>query len=628
MDDSLLYCLDDGTPLVQGSVADEPATAILPGESIRSEAGTQVFDAQKTDGSIGSRLTKYLPWLAAGVFAMVSLVLLALFLKTGSNSAETRRLSFAAPPDLSFNDVQPDWAVISPDGLKVAFNAISEDGKNRLYVRELNSAEAKLLPASDNPIEPFWSPDSKSIAYGSNGKLKRSELSGGNPQVLCDAARVVAGTWSKNGVIVFVPDYRRTVMQVSAQGGEPRAALAVEFDTAEERHRYPYFLPDGRTFLFYRELKGIWAGTLDSPDFRQILPDNSPVVYSPEGWLIFVRNDALVAQAFDAGSLTLSGEPLPIITDQKNDPGLRRFSVSDTGVLLWQGQWQRDYQLIWHDREGKQIGTVDAPMKVGVGQDPHISPDGKRLAVKRDQNLWIIDLEKGTGQRITTTFAQHPVWSPDGTRIVASTTPGMAVINANGSGEPELLLSGPRFPREWTSDGRFILYVYRGVKSRLDMYALPLFGERKEMLLLESPFDEQQPQLSPDGKWLIYSTDDTGDYEIYVRSFSEDAKLGSEKVRLSTASGRSPVWRRDGRELFFVTSDGTLMSAEIKSGGANFQFSSPKPLFKTRMVGWFGNVHEYDVSPDGQRILIGTLVGDSKAPPPTVIMNWTKALKK
>ncbi|HEY0659138.1 MAG TPA: protein kinase, partial [Pyrinomonadaceae bacterium] len=576
----------------------------------------------------------WLALIAAGAFALIALSALGYaFWGRAPSNEKAVRLTFNPPPELSFNDVTADWAVISPDGQKIAFTAFGADGKSKLYIRNLDSAEAKQLPGVDNPVEPFWSPDSRSIAYGSNGKLKRSDISsGGNPQILCDAARSVGGSWNKDDTIIFVPDYRTTLVKVSAQGGEPQPVTfkIEEQENYVERHRYPYFLPDGRHFLFVRERKGIWAGSLDSPEIKQILslPDNSPAVYAPPGYLIFIRNDALVAQAFDTKNLALAGDARPIITGQRNDFGARRFSVSDSGALLWQGLWQRDYQLAWFDREGRQSGTIDAPAKVFVGQDPHISPDGKRLGVKREQNLWVIDLEKGTPQRVTSTFAQMPVWSPDGTRLVYSGAGGLAVKNANESSEGETILPGANFPRSWSPDGRFIIYVRRGVKTRLDLYAVPTFGERREQLLLDSPFDELQAKISPDGRWLAYTTDETGDYEIYVQSFTPDGKLGADKKRISPGGGKLPVWRRDGTELFFVAPDGTLMSSAVKTAGGEFQYAAPKPLFKTRMLAWFGNVHEYDVSPDGNRFLIGTLIGDTKFPPPTVILNWTADLKK
>ena len=292
LDDSLLYCLDDGTPLVQGSVSDEPATAILSGLGVPHSGGQSSEDAtmtlkaddtaaQKTKGT--SRLSmlfsrERLPWIAAGLFALIAVAAIGYTFSDRSSANEKAvRLSFEPPAELSFNDVQPDSAVISPDGQKVAFSATT-NGKNMLYVRELDSAEAKLLPGSENPLEPFWSPDSRSIAYGSNGKLKRSDVAGGgNAQVLCEAARVVGGTWSKDGTIVFVPDYRTTLVQVSAQGGEPKPVVINTDDNYVERHRFPHFLPDGRHFLFVRELKGIWAGSLDSLEIKQVLPDSSPV---------------------------------------------------------------------------------------------------------------------------------------------------------------------------------------------------------------------------------------------------------------------------------------------------------------------------------------------------------------
>src|SRR5437588_11016376 len=380
-----------------------------------------------------------------------------------------------------------------------------------LYVRDLDSAEIKLLPGSENALEPFWSPDSRSIAYGSNGKLKRSDLTGASAQVLCDSPRLIGGTWNKDGIIVFAPGYRMTLMQVAAHGGEPKPVnMQTEGDDLE--HRFPYFLPDGRHFLLHRT-GGIWAGSLDSPEIKKIGDVKGMALYAPPGWLIFLQNDALVAQAFDAGKLALTGEPIPIITGGRNHPGVRRFSVSDNGVLVWQGQWQRDYQLVWYDRTGEQFGVVETPTMVGVGQDPQISPDGKRLLIKRfpndgtTNNIWVVDLEKGTSVRVTSTFAQMPVWSPDGNRIAYNCDWGICIKPANGLGEAEQLYAGTNFPSQWSPDGRYILFLRRGVKTRLDMYALSTEGERKESLLLNSAADEACPLLSPNGKWLVYGSD-------------------------------------------------------------------------------------------------------------------------
>jgi len=198
---------------------------------------------------------------------------------------------------------------------------------------------------------------------------------------------------------------------------------------------------------------------------------------------------------------------------------------------------------------------------------------------------------------------------------------------ANGLGAEELLLRGANFPAVWSPDGRFIIYVHRGVKTRRDLWVYPTFGDKKEYALLDSPFDDQQPKLSPNGRWLAYNSDETGKSEIYVQSFSNEGKLGSDRKLISSAGGMLPVWRADGSELFFVAPDGQMMATPVQTDGSEFEFATPKALFKTRMMAWI-SFHEFDVTPDGQRFLIGTLIGESKAAPPTMIMNWPALLKK
>jgi len=676
LDDSLLYCLDDGSPLVQGSVTDEPATAILAeppasgGGQFASESPTRPFihatgAGAEPQGNLGGSTEKQSfsahraaqpqedagpnalsarraagpTWklvgiVAAGVLALVAAYALGnSYFNAASQNGQAVRLSFEPPSGLSFNDVQPDWAVISPDGQKIAFSATAE-GKNMLYVRELGGSEAKLLPGSENPLEPFWSPDSKAVAYGSNGKLKRSDLTGGNAQVICDAARIVGGSWSKDGVIIFVPDYRARLVRVSANGGEPQL-VAMNIPEGEiQRHRYPYFLPDGQHFLYLNEQKGIWAGSLDSPEIKQVAPDSSPAIYSRDGWLIFVRNDALVAQSFDTSKLTLSGEPVNLVSDQKSWVNNARFSASVDGVLVWQGVWEREYQLTWFDRAGKPAGIVEAPAKVSVGMDLRISPDGRRVVIKRNppNTLWVVDLEQSNSVRITSDFGQMPVWSPDGSRLAYAGVGGLLTKSSSGLGEPEVVLPSEQaqatFPADWSHDGKYIVYTKRGVKSRLDLYAVPLEGEKKEIPLLNSLFEDRSPSVSPDGKWLAYDADDTGSPEIYVQAFSPNGNVTTDRKRISATGGRMAVWSRDGSELFFIATDGQLMSAAVNTKSGAFDFTAPKALFKTRMMAAFGSVHEFDVSPDGQRFLVGTLIGDTKAPPPTVILNWPALLKR
>ncbi len=572
-------------------------------------------------------------WIAAGVFALIALILaLAYFTSSSKVQPQVVRLAFEPPPNLSMNDVQADFAAISPDGQKIAFSAWA-DGKYKLYVRDLGSGEVKMLPGSDLPLAPFWSPDSKSVAYGSLGKLKRSDIAIGNAQVLTDAPRLIAGAWNENGDIIFCPDYGAAMYQVSANGGEPKQITFLEGE-GDRQHSGGSFLPDGRHFLFTRtatsaDLRGVWVGSLDSKDTKRILNEITTARFAPPDWIVMVRNQVLVAQKFDLSSLQLKGDPLPIITQPDNPTGTARFSVSDNGVLVWQPEWKREYQLLWLDRSGKQLGAIGEPALTSSGQEPRLSPDGKHLATKKD-GIWVSDLAGGNAIKVGP--GQLPTWSPDGSRIAynGQVDGGRGIIEraANGVGDAKLLLDGVVFPNAWSPDGRFLLYIQRGPKTRFDIWALPSFGDRKPFVLLNSKADESTALVSPNGHWLAYLSDESGDWELYVQSFSSDGKLGTDRQRISDNGAFSPVWSSDGKEIFFIDRNRQMMATTVKTDGPEFEKTTPVALFKTRTVFQYGLFQEFGVTRDRQRFLIGTLVGDSRAPSPTVIMNWTALLKR
>lgn len=642
LDDSLLYCLDDGTPLVQGTVTDEPPTAIISGDRPSRESVTQAV----TTGARDDRPTIVLPvpgvfsrgrlpWIVAGVFALVVAGLA--FAYFGGRSREPlhpKRLSFEPPKNLQFNDTQGDWAVISPDGEKIAFTAGTMDGKY-LYVSDLRSGQVSVLPGSDNALEPFWAPDSKSIAYGSRGKLKRSDISGGNAQVLADAPRLVAGAWNNTGDIIYCPDYGSVMFTVSAKGGEPRQ-ITVQIDENESGHSSGTFLPDGRRFLFNRlhsaneEIRGLWIGSLDSQEVRRIIPDNPTVRFAPPDWLIMVRNQVLVAQKIDTNSLELIGDAVPLITQVDNPVSApARFSVSTNGVLVWQQRWERKYQLQLFDREGKQTGAVgDAGMVTGQ-ETPQISPDGKRVAFKSANSILVSDLTGANPIKLGN--GQLPAWSPDGQRIAFSgvaTDRGILQRAANGVGEPELLLQGTVFVRRFSPDGRFIIFSKRAAKTRLDYWLVETSGEHRQIPLLMSPAEELDANISPNGKWLAYVSDETGGSELYVQSFNADGSLGSDRKRISTDGAYVSEWRSDGKELFFIARDGRIMTTEVKPDGTVFEYSPPSALFQTRTLFTYGGFRDFDVFPDGKHFLVGTLIGETTAPAPTVILNWTELVQK
>jgi eukaryotic-like serine/threonine-protein kinase len=579
-----------------------------------------------------------LPWIVAAVAALTAFFVTWAPWRHTTENVNSTRLAFVPPPNLSFNDSRSDSIVISPNGQELAFTATSPDGKSQLWVRPLDSLEAQLLPGTDEPLEPFWSPDSRSIAFGSQGKLKRVELAGGNPQTLCDASRMTGGAWSPRGTIVFGADYRSELFQVPATGGEPKPVTKLDETRGDSSDANPGFLPDGNHFIYRINVgalpKGIWVGSLDSPEVKQLLPDeNANAIYAAPGWLLSLRNRVIVAQAFDASSLQLKGESKPVITYPTNSTGgATRFSASANGTLVWQSNWEREYQLLWFDREGKQVGAVGEPVKVAVGQEPRLSSDGKRIAMTRERRLWVIDVARGVPARLTSFFAQMPVWSPDGSRVVFNGLPdglvaGIYLKDANGVGEAELLLKGTNYTSSWSKDGRFIFLVRHGEKTQSDIWVLPLFGDRKEYPLLNSAFDEVTPEISPDGRWLAYRSDESGSAEIYVRSFTADGKVGPDKKRISINGGSQPEWRPDGKELFYLSNDLQMMSVGVKTGGTEFE-NTPRALFKARMLIGVRAAREYAVTSDGQKFLIGTLIGEPTARPPTVILNWTAELGK
>lgn len=613
------------TPLVVADFLTTPVATTdetnLPDAPTTSEASAVVVKAD----SRRDRL-----WITlAGLMTLIAVVSLGMaYCNRRPESARTVRLSFVPPKNVSFDDAHMDSITISPDGQKLAFTARSADGKSRIWVRPLNGLEAQSLPGTEEPYLPFWSPDSRSIAFGAGGKLKRVELAGGSAQILCDASVMTGGSWSNSGVIVFGPEFGSALFQVSATGGTPQPVTVLDATRKDGQHSAPWFLPDGKHFLFSIEAseakaRGIWVGSIDAPEVKKLVDDGSVAAYAAPGWLVYLRNEALIAQAFDAKSLQLNGEAIPFQPASGNGS----FSVSENGTLVWKNPWEREYQLLWFDREGRQIGAIGTPAKVTIWQEPHLSPNGKNVVLARDRALWVIDLARNLPVRLTAGSGRNPIWSPDGSHIAYNAS-GLMQKAANGTGTEELLLKGLNNPIAWSPDGRFILFLRFGEKTRMDVWALPLFGDRKEQPLLQSAFDERSPQLSPDGRWLAYFSDESGSDEIYVQSFLTEGKLGGDKLRISTNGGTQPKWRGDGQELFYVATDGQMMSVAVKTSGAAFESSAPKALFKTRMLAGSRLFHDYDVTADGQRFLIGTMIGESSALPPTVILNWTAELKK
>ena len=590
-------------------------------------------------------------WSVAAVILVAALAVGA-FTYLRRAPADSQSVQFSVgPPEKATFSVAPMFLTISPDGSKLAFVADSS-GKAQLWIRPLDSEAAQALAGTENPNQPFWSPDSRFLAFYADGKLKKIAVAGGPPQTLAEAPGNTQGTWSREGIILFTPTTPGTIHRVSAAGGAATPVTTLDASRKEDGHWWPQFLPDGNHFLFLAlstnpENNAIYAGSLDSPEKKLLLNAISSVVYVPQGYLLFNREGTLMAQPFDAERIELTGEAVPIAEEVQFNAvqGRTAFSVSENGVLAYRhGPSTGNLRLAWIDRAGKAVETFGAPGGY-LGID--LSPDGKRIAVHRHDasggDIWLFDsARRGTMLRFTFDASQDnsmPIWSPDGSRIAFGSLRdgkwGIYQKPANGTGREELLFESEllKTPMSWSPDGKFIVYWVNDPKTGSDQWVLPLTGDRKPVAILQTPFNENQPQISPDGKWIAYASNETGRAEIYVRPFPS----GEGKWQISTNGGVLPRWRRDGRELFYLGAItlGKAISVRVNSAGPTFEYGDPSELFAS---GYFnlphtgGNYHPFAVSPDGQRFLIPRLEstggGETAAAPITVVLNWTAGLRK
>jgi serine/threonine protein kinase len=544
------------------------------------------------------------------------------------------RLEVSTPDAISSDAVH---FALSPDGQKVVFSATTE-GRTRLWLRSLDSTTAKTLQNTEDANYPFWSPDSRSIGFFADGKLKRIDLSGGPAQVLADAPSNRGGTWGPNGFIFFAPVSSGSISRVSDRGGDPTPVTKTE-PGRQAGHRHPQFLPDGRHFLFYAQgspdARGIYVASADGSSTQRLVDADSAAVYSA-GYLLLVRQATIFAVSFDLKSLSVKGDPIPV-ADQVASDGANRaaLSASLTGSWMYRtGGAANQRQFVWFDRAGKEIAKVGLP-DPGNLNGGELSPDGKHIAVGRTVNgnndIWLLEIQRGILSPLTTNPAQenYPTWSPDGLRIVFNSSRSgsfdLYEKLVSGIGNEQLVVASPlgKQAADWSPDGSVLLYG-----TNVDIMAVPMTGDRKTFPVVQTDAAESLPQFSPDGKWIAYQSNESGQFEIYAQPFPGPGP----KVRISTNGGAQVRWPRSGKELFYISLDGRLMAAPIRfdSKANTIEPSLPTPLFRPRMA--FGVVNsqrqQYMVSPDGQRFLINTPVGDASIAPITFVQNWSPAAVK
>jgi hypothetical protein len=500
-----------------------------------------------------------------------------------------------------------------------------------------------VVPGTEGAFYPFWAPNGRSIGFFADGKLKTIDVaSGRSAQVLADAPFGRGGSWNADGVILFTPDAWSGLYRVPSSGGTPLAVTKPDVSQFQVSHRWPVFLPDGRHFLYLAcnfsgrlDKNTIVVGSLNSDEKRPIANASTNAFYADPGYLVYWRDNALVAQRFDLHTYALSGEPRIVSDSVQYFPqtNLAVFTVVGKTLVAQTsaGKGASKSQLIWFDRHGKQVGTVGPPELVA---NPKLSPDGRRVAVDqtdtdgRHVNIWIHKLTSDAAARIGfgPWLEQVTVWSPDGKQVIYTANEklffSLYMKNADGSGSAQNIMdfgTPQQGPWDWSRDGKYVL-----ARKDRELWYMTM-PDRQTRPLLQSPWLIRNAQFSPDGKFVAYASSETGNWEVYVSPFPG---FGS-KWQVSRGGGEEPRWRRDGKELYYLAPDGRLMAAEVKTG-TGFEAGFPSGLFvtHTRQPISAMDFFSYDVTPDGQKFLVNTKVDTSNSAPLSVILNWSSELEK
>ena len=602
---------------------------------------------QTIAGAASSAKRERLAWMAAVAVAAVAIVALAI--------PAVRYLRATPPPETRVEIVTPatDWPTsfaLSPDGRQIAFVA-SGNGESRLWLRSLATTTAQPQAGTEGARFPFWAPDGRSLGFFVQNALKRLDLGGGAPQTLASVANGSGGTWNAEGVIVFASSGGTThLMRVSAAGGAVAAVTAL--GPQQTGHATPYFLPDGRRFAFYvrgaSDTSGIYLGTLDGSAPIRLTAADGGGVYLPagqtsvaerasSGWLLWVRAGTLVAQRLDVAKGALTGEPVTLAEDVAVDA---RYwigvSVATTGLVAYRTGAGSQRQLTWMDRSGTVRGTIGEP---DVFSNPRVSPDGRRVAVQRtvqsNEDIWLLDGARTSRFTFDPSRDIRPVWSPDGTRIAfTSTRTGGGDLYqklTSGAGTEERLVTSDQLKsgQSWSPDGHFLLFTSTDAQTNADLWVVPMRGNRAPSVFLKTPFREVNGVFSPDGRWVAYMSNESGRQEIYVRPFAGTSAAGGQWP-VSTAGGAYPVWRHDGKELYYLNPAGAMMAAPITVIGATVEPGVPFLLFPTQIAGGGREAQggrQYDVASDG-RFLINAVAAGAPTVPITLLMNWNPAVKK
>jgi Tol biopolymer transport system component len=581
-------------------------------------------------------------WMTTAALLLVTILALVAyqFLRPSLPEPTVFRTSLLLPEGLRFDRGSPFGGTgriaLSPDSRRMAFVATDPNGNQMLWVRPLDSLSAVPIAGTDGASSPFWSPDARLIAFIAQGQLKTVDPAGGAPVNVAPAFNAT-GAWSRDNMILFTPTQASPLHSVPVSGGTPRPVTMLDKTAGDVLHRNPFFLPDGRHFLYVAVgsrngatgARAVYVGSLDASGPDRLLIDSGSTAKYSQGHVIFLRDATLMAQRLDLDRLVLTGEPRPVAEQvELNGPASASFSVSDAGLLAYQPAAVRGSQLIWLERDGRQLGTVGDAAQYG---DLELSPDGRQAAVSvldsatNTRDLWVFDVARGVRTRFTFNPGDEvlPLWSADGTRVFfTSNRSGHFDLYqklASGIGTEELVFGdgANKYPTSLSPDGRSLLYWTFDAEGT-NLWVLPLTGVPKPALFLGSPVGPGK--LSPNGRFVAYASAESGRSEIYVVPFP----VASRKWQISGAGGNLPRWRRDGKEIFYAASDNRVMAVAVDGDRPALEVGPARPLFEARPVGLRSF---FDVSADGRRFLVNSLRGESLSSSITILQNWNAALK-